>query len=661
MKYIFLYAIVLCTLLFAPLQAHAYIDPATTTYIIQIVSALIITLAVTAGLLFNRIKMFFLNIRVKLTEWRVNIGKTGQKPSGVQSKRSFSTRYKATVPINKWNFLWEDDRKFTERLSLAFLVMFAFAFTFFIFGVLELYIININNFTFRITEILKYIVGFAFVFILGGTVVLSTFKGRVFDLLLSVAFGLLLAGYIQGNVFSRSLGELTGDQILWTSIPFKPITNAGYWVGIIVLVLVIRYFKRNVWKQMVRAVSALLVIMQLVGLLSLSKQLNKINQIDMNQYLSTKGIYDVAQQDNTIVIVLDRLDNRYIENVLKENPHFFDPLDGFTRFTNNTTNYTQTFPSVANYLTGRKYFFEKPRDEFLTDAYKTSSQLPALKEAGIDVSMYGEAKYVYQNASDLSHFASNVIVGEMQLKKSYTTYKMMLLSLYRYVPLALKPFYWSSPAQFNDIFQELSIPQYVTDDISFYNDLVMEGLSFSANKKGFKYIHLNGPHAPYNMNENAEPVLATQSNEFIQTKGSFHIVYEYLNQLKALGKYKDSTIIIMADHGARADDYYDLSQPIVAGLFVKPSGAEGVPLQNNSAPVSVENFMPTIYQACGLEYSHLGKTYFEVAEKDTTPRYVYQFLLESAEYPRRLLTYEIIGDANDIANWNKIKEEQVMH
>ena len=45
-------------------RVHAYIDPATTTYLLQIVSALVITLGVTAGVFFSRIRMFFLDARV---------------------------------------------------------------------------------------------------------------------------------------------------------------------------------------------------------------------------------------------------------------------------------------------------------------------------------------------------------------------------------------------------------------------------------------------------------------------------------------------------------------------------------------------------------------------------------------------------------------------
>jgi len=47
----------------------------------------------------------------------------------------------------------------------------------------------------------------------------------------------------------------------------------------------------------------------------------------------------------------------------------------------------------------------------------------------------------------------------------------------------------------------------------------------------------------------------------------FHIVYEYLDQLKQLGMYENSTIIIFGDHGARKNDTKPLEHAIVTAPF----------------------------------------------------------------------------------------------
>lgn len=46
---------------------RCYIDPATTTYLIQMISAVVITLGVTIGLLFSRLRMSLMNVYVRLS------------------------------------------------------------------------------------------------------------------------------------------------------------------------------------------------------------------------------------------------------------------------------------------------------------------------------------------------------------------------------------------------------------------------------------------------------------------------------------------------------------------------------------------------------------------------------------------------------------------
>ena len=52
---------------------HAYIDPATTTYIIQIVTALIITLGVTIGVFFTRVRLSIVELYVRISEFFIRL------------------------------------------------------------------------------------------------------------------------------------------------------------------------------------------------------------------------------------------------------------------------------------------------------------------------------------------------------------------------------------------------------------------------------------------------------------------------------------------------------------------------------------------------------------------------------------------------------------
>ena len=91
----------------------------------------------------------------------------------------------------------------------------------------------------------------------------------------------------------------------------------------------------------------------------------------------------------------------------------------------------------------------------------------------------------------------------------------------------------------------------IDNDLLFYQNLMENGLQVSEEKKSaFRFYHMRGPHAPFYLTEDLkyEPT-GRMSSRNAQGTGSLKIVYAYLEQLRALGKYEDATIIITADHG----------------------------------------------------------------------------------------------------------------
>jgi hypothetical protein len=56
------------TMVMLSITAHAYIDPAATSYVIQIIAGVVIACGVAVGVLWKRIKMFFKNLRMKRLE-----------------------------------------------------------------------------------------------------------------------------------------------------------------------------------------------------------------------------------------------------------------------------------------------------------------------------------------------------------------------------------------------------------------------------------------------------------------------------------------------------------------------------------------------------------------------------------------------------------------
>lgn len=650
----FVFAFLLISLVFImPSIAYAYIDPATTTYLIQIFSALFITLGVTMGIFFNRIYMFFVNIRVKMTAFFVKLFSKKQESVRTVRKHQAPTQIVETMQVSKGKFLWQDNRSFKQRLLIAVLLSAAVAFTFIIFGIYDLYAGNASIFPFVFNDIAWPVVLTGLICMGVICAVLIIFKGQIFDILTSFLLGLLIAGYLQGNFMNLQLGQLTGDAIPWQDYAGYAIVNTVVWILIIAIPFIIHYFSKKAWNATVKIVPGILIVIQLISLLSIvSAPAASPKQSEL--YLSTEGIYDVAQDNNIILIVLDRLDEQLIEEVAADNPNYFDALDGFTRFTNNMSYYSRTFPAVPNIMSGKIYLFDQEPEEYFKDAWQNSEFLPELKQNGFDSRLYMSQGYCYQEAEDIVGVADNIAMGTPTVKTLPALKSFLRLSAYRYAPHVMKPSFWVSTERFGQLLDIQQEPApYVMDDIAFYNALKDQKLSINEKGERFTYIHLNGSHAPFNMNENAEPVSESQSSYLQQTKGSFHIVYEYLNQLKALGKYKDATIIITGDHGI-SDDLNPLAEAKATGLFVKPAGSEGTPLQISNAPVNTDNLRATVIAAAGLDSAKYGPTYFEVNENANIERKFYNRINPQEDQPGYLEEYTVNGDAKDFANWHKV-------
>ena len=152
------------------------------------------------------------------------------------------------------------------------------------------------------------------------------------------------------------------------------------------------------------------------------------------------------------------------------------------------------------------------------------------------------------------------------------------------------------------------------------------------------------------MNENAESVSEGESSLEQQNLGSLKIVSEYLRQLKELGVYENSTIILTADHGTwwSAENPPDETSPI---LLVKPAGADSSqPVVRSSVPTGHVDLPATLRAAFGVETSE--PTVFDVTDE---PRERYFYWIDHSEVDKMdhwLREWKITGDALDFSNWH---------
>ena len=668
--------------LFTPSAAYAYIDPATTTYLIQIATALVVTIGVSLSIFLYRFKMITSKIKYLLYGliYRSRTKDRQKQGPGESVKEHIAGSYTlpafaitgAADPPELTSF-GEDIRDalsagkaevcsgtkglasgmpetYIGKMRMTIPLALAFCFSFIVIGCLELTIQYAPEIPFKPVVVIPVVLLFFAALFAVLILVVPRFRGRAYKILLTIGFALLVAGYIQGNYLNWGLGQLTGDAVVWSD--FRPQIAASLicWIGSFILAFFIWRRSQNVWRRLIIFVPFLVILLQGVAFISVINESTIITRSGPGYFwqtadetLTIAGINDVASDKNAVLIVLDRLDQEFIEEIAADDPHFFDALDGFTEFDDFIQYFGSTFPSVAAYLTGHRYLFDVPRTAYYDYAWANAVFLHTLRERGVDIRLYIDRGACFDSTNQLGGLASNTFEGHLGINKRIAMVKLLKLSGYRFAPIFMKQIFWLSPYEFYDSMEltDETAP-FMVNNFGYYESLITNGLSVSEDiSESFKYIHLQGSHPPLNMDENIQYV--EESTLIRQTMGSFRIVYEYIRQLKELGMYDDTLIIIMGDHGNYLGS--DLERPARTGLMVKPAGSAGTPLNISHAPVSPDQLHATLMEGLFGTSDGFGPTFFDIREGDPMVR----------EYIINKWLYEITGDGRDFANWRFIE------
>ena len=376
-------------------------------------------------------------------------------------------------------------------------------------------------------------------------------------------------------------------------------------------------------------------------------------------YLTFKGINEVSSGKNVIVFVLDRFDVYYYDSLIEDYPDFFDGLHGFTYFGDNMSLYSRTYPGITSMITGLENDFSGTRPEYFEKAYKSSQFLKDLKANDFKVKIYTPGYYSYDNGAPLYGIADNISVATDYAVTNTAALvgNMLALSAYRYMPTALKSTVNISTASFTGLVEyNGDDPMYEINDAAVYG-MLSDGLEFDDSENSYILIHLGGCHDPYNMDAEGNPVQSSSVME--QMRGCFKLIYNYIDELKRLGVYEDSTIIITGDHPRTISDSEVPTQTRLTSLFVKPSGKSDEPFELSYAGVSQANLIPTIVKSAGIETeTDYGLSYFEITTENPVKRY-HKFELYVKGKDDIIVTFEVEGDGTDFNNWKIVSEEPI--
>lgn len=536
-----------------------------------------------------------------------------------------------------------------KRILFSFLIHLFLAFTLVIFGSYEIFISNTNDFSFTFKDFWWIPISTAALYIFIATLICTLLPPVLSDILNSLVFSFTLCCYIQAMFLNSRMQVMLNQEIHWGMSTI--LINIIAWISIFIITFLTKFFFKKIWRKFIIFISSALIMIQLSALIFLFFTTNVLSE-EKNGYLSQEGMLELSSNKNVIVFILDTFDVRTMDRILEEDPDFLQPLTGFTYFPNATSTHSRTYPSITYLLTGNMCYFDQEPADYINSAFANSQFLLTLYDNQIDIGLYTFDYYIGNNVKNQIR---NYVPSSFSLKYNQAVKYLLQISLYRDMPYALKPyFYYDVNVINNNITNETdtqsvideytAVPAYKNfDDEWFYDTLTANKLSLSDTKSCFRFYHLASCHlnltnmAPYG-------------------KRSIEIIYDYLDQMKALNIYESSTIIITTDHGysSGGNGGLDLPQATAAALtIVKPTGTQAEELIISDAPIAHTDFIPTILNGFSLDYDDYGETVFEIPANSDRDRYYYYSALYSDEDGEiELREYKVTGDARNDSSYH---------
>ncbi len=545
-----------------------------------------------------------------------------------------------------------------KRFLFALLPVGALVLTFLFFSPAETVMLNVNSFWYSglgtVVPIMGIVSG---VLLVLGAAVLALFRGKAYNALSALCMALALGLYVQGTFMAGTTPPLSGDAVEWTNMKVELLINTAAWIALLSIPFILLRIKA-VWGYARVLVPLLIIAMQLTGFVSLLASPDVYSTEP--GYMSYDGFCEYSDQGNTLVFMLDRLDHDYVDRVLAEDPAFFDRLDGFTCYDNAIAQYAHTRPSMNFMLTNyNATMFKENADDYYVHSWDDGERhiLKDLTEGGYTVDLYGTIRSLLgKDYSTFTPWVANLRLDTSNLNYRRFVLRMAMLSAYRDFPLAMKPFFHYETGKFNDVYKKDT--NYKSNPVPY--DKRMANMTVSSDTKYFKFYEFFGSHSPYRLN--ADGTESSAGTDVItQTKGSFEILLRAFDRMKEAGIYKDTAIIILGDHGYMYDNYGPLEYPARIGLFYKPAGVEGTPLQHTYVPVSHRNIPATILKSAGLDYSAYGVPLDEVSDDKTIVRDYIRTIADEAIGWKDCwaLHYDVAYDAADMDSWTLVDKERI--
>ena len=516
--------------------------------------------------------------------------------------------------------------------------------TFFIFGAFEMYFTNQEEFWFSLGDIFfpcMLIAGISTMILTCVSSLVGRYSTQAARIINSIIFGLGVALYIQGNYMVMDYGVLDGKAIEWGEYTTYGILSTLVWVLCVVISIILNVKKSEVFEKVIKWGSMFILAIQ-VSTLAVLVLTSKFEVSD-NAEFTTKNEFLLSKNKNVIVFVVDSLDTQYTNAMLSEFPEIETIFKDFTYYNDVLGMGPTTRGSLPLILTGETYLNEQPFKDFLQDAYQNGYVAQAAKKSGYEMDVYTSKQFAVplskESITNLET-AENKLVELPAFLQSY--YKLIG---FRYMPHYIKEHFlisYNEFEQYKSLEGELEV--YSSQNLTFYNGFCEKGLQADRESSVIKVYHLTGTHPPFNMDENINKVTTEETSGSKQARGCFRIIEEYIEQMKKLGVYDSSAIMIMADHGTTGFNQ-------CPSLLIKQPDVFNQSLQIDTTPISYVADLPKIWNWLLRNEDAELNSLLSYTEDVSKARLYYYYTWDNlwdSEYMPDLYQYACTGVARDM-------------
>ena len=540
-------------------------------------------------------------------------------------------------------------KKFIKNMLPAFIIGLIISFMMFVYEPITMFLNNPNDLWFDINTLLP-VVGVLFVICLLVVFIiyLLTYfvtkkvirKDKIFKYSLIVGFVLLITTYIEGNYLAGMLPSLDGGAIIWSNYAKASIISLAVLIVVSVITCVlIKKIKLDKTITSLKYVSLAIGAMLFVSLLTTTMTSSNLNK-GINVTVTTKNLENYSDDENFIIFLLDAVDSRMF-NKIAEAKKYNKILKDFTYYPDTMSTYPFTRDSIPFILSGIWNNNEEEFAKYYSQALDNSELLKKLYEKKYDVNIYDtEIIYNSKNASKIQNLTMNNKYNFRLFANQEIKY-----SLFKYLPFYLKKYSHIESMDFNktkiadtDIFD--------LNDINYYNNY-LEKQFVKKSEKQFKFIHIEGGHVPFDLDENVNYINNEGGTYDQKLEGCIKIIEKYLNKLKDNNVYNNSNIIIMADHGYSLVSAEGRQNPI---LYIKGKNEEYKKMKVSDKAISYTDLNDAYADL--LNYKKSDELFTDITDKRERRYLFYLFNKED-----HMVEYTQTGKAWDLNTLVKTGKE----